>query len=108
MLLSCPAGPALAWLIQLDLEGASEASSSRLFEALSELASGLGLRFDRDGARALLSEGLEPGGRERLLAVSERRFPDLASYLQARPQILERVRRLRRPRFEIRWPPYTN
>ncbi|MDJ0785809.1 MAG: hypothetical protein QNK05_03310 [Myxococcota bacterium] len=105
MLLDCPDGSALAWLVQLDVEQAEEASRERLFDALADLATHLELRFDREGARALLSRGLEPGGRGRLLALPEQRHADLASYLESRPEILEHVRWLRRPRIELRWPP---
>ena len=86
----CPSGPALAWLVQLDAEvDAVELAS--LAEALARD----GLALLRTGRRVLISRGLLEAAQAAALAVPERRFADLASYLAARPEVMERALRLR-------------
>jgi hypothetical protein len=86
----CPSGPALAWLVQLDAEiDAIELAS------LAEPFANDGLAVERDGRRVLVSRGLPEAAHAPALALPERRFSDLAAYLAARPEVLERAARLR-------------
>jgi hypothetical protein len=98
--LDCPDGFAVVWLLQLE----DEDEAGELASLIAELASSKQLRVEQSGNRVLLSAGLEPSGRERLLALEAEQHADLAAYLEARPDILARVRSLRRPRFRILGP----
>jgi hypothetical protein len=88
----CPTGPAFAWLIQF--------GSTAKAREFAETARGLArpsTRVDGFGARVLLSANLVQGGRDAALFATETRiYRDLSEYLDARPEILERTRKLRR------------
>jgi hypothetical protein len=86
----CGGEPAFAWLVQFD--GAADAAE---FADLAEAAALPGTALERSGRRVLLSAGLPPEARGAALAAPERRFEDLAGYLAARPEVLERAARLR-------------
>jgi len=86
----CAEARPFAWLIQLD--GAADAAELARVAAAAALP---GTDLDRSDRRVLLSGGLEPDARRTLLAAPERRFDDLAGYLAARPEVLERAARLR-------------
>ena len=86
----CPSGPVLAWVVQLDAEiDAIELAS------LADPLSRDGLVLLRGGRRVLISQGLPEAAQVAALNVPERRFADLASYLAARPEVMERAARLR-------------
>jgi hypothetical protein len=87
--LDCPEGRRVLWLAQLD----AEVDAAELESAARAARSGLGV--ERRGRRVLLARGLGDAARAAALATPERRFPDLASYLAARPQVLARAERLR-------------
>ena len=86
----CAGASAFAWLIQLD-----EAVDAAELAGVAEAAALPGTQLDRSGRRVLLSGGLGPDARRALLAAPERRFDDLAGYLAARPEVLERAAKLR-------------
>jgi hypothetical protein len=87
---SCPGGPALAWLVQLDVEiDAVELAS------LAEPLAANGFTLERSGRRVLLTRSLPEPARALALALPEHRFADLSAYLAARPEILARAAALR-------------
>ena len=88
--LQCPSGPALAWLVQLDAE-----IDAVELAALAEPFERDGLEVLRAGSRVLISRELSEAAQAAALALPERRFADLASYLAARPEVMERAARLR-------------
>ena len=63
--------------------------------ALAEPFERDGLEVLRAGSRVLISRGLSEAAQSAALALPERRFADLASYLAARPEVMERAARLR-------------
>ena len=63
-------------------------------ESLARGAVPEGLEIDRHDRRVLLSRGLAEAAREAALAAPEQRFGDLAAYLAARPEVLERAAEL--------------
>ena len=86
----CAGESAFAWLVQFDAE--AEAAE---FASVAEAAALEGTDLSRSGRRVLLSGGLGPDARRAVLEAPERRFADLAGYLAARPEVLERAARLR-------------
>jgi hypothetical protein len=86
----CGGGRAFAWLVQFDA-----AADAVEFADLADAAAFPGAELERSGRRVLLSAGLPPEARGAVLAAPERRFEDLAGYLAARPEVLERAARLR-------------
>jgi hypothetical protein len=92
----CAEGTRVAWLVQFD----TPVDAAEL-EGLALASAPAGLVAERRGQRVLLSRGLSAEARAALLAAPERRFPDLAGYLAARPEVLARAAELRarvRPR----------
>ncbi|MCP5067190.1 MAG: hypothetical protein GY946_11545 [bacterium] len=94
-LLACPEGEVLAWLLLLDRPEAARALEPRLRERASTLPFG-GAQVERIGSRLLVQRGLDQAGRRWLLGGARaRHYPDLAAWLEAHPEILERSARLR-------------
>jgi hypothetical protein len=96
-LLGCPAGDAVAWLIQTD----EPREASELEAAAVRAASRTGARgplvIERRGVRVLLSAGLPPLGRAYLLETLEaRRYESLDALLRERPEVLVRAAEQRR------------
>jgi hypothetical protein len=92
LLVECSAGSAFAWVIDFDTEvDAAE------FEREARLAVGDRARVavERAGARVLVSRDLPPGGSAAALRSPVERFGNLAEYLEARPDVLERARERR-------------
>lgn len=83
-LLACGSATGFAWLVQFDAE-VDALEFARIASAPP------GARLDRSGRRVLVSLGLGEPERRGALAAPERRFSDLASYLAARPEVLERA-----------------
>lgn len=101
MLLACPGGRALAWMIHFESRSAAAGFVVRA-RVLSWAGATEGLvaapRLDYRGARVLLSAGLSEDGRRWLLDEAPLfSFRDLTEYLTARPSVLERARSLRGP-----------
>jgi hypothetical protein len=88
--LECAGARAFGWLVQLD--GSADADE---FAEVARGAAPPGAHLEQQGRRVLLSGGLGPLARRALLAAPEQRFADLAGYLAARPEVLERAARLR-------------
>lgn len=86
----CGAERALAWLVQLD----AEVDAVELAALVASLPPS-GFSVDRSGRRVLVARALAEPARRAALAVRERRFADLESYLGARPEVLERAATLR-------------
>jgi len=87
----CPTGTAFAWLMQFG----SEAKAREFAETARHLARP-STRVDGSGSRVLLWANLSQAGRDAaLLETESRSYRDLSEYLDARPEILERTRRLR-------------
>ena len=88
----CPTGTAFAWLMQF-----GSAAKARQFAAIARRLARPTTRVDDSGARVLLWTNLDQGGRDAALHETESQiYRDLSEYLDARPEILERTRALRR------------
>jgi hypothetical protein len=87
----CPTYRASAWLLQF--EGAVKA---REFSEMARRVARPSTGVDERGTRVLLWRHLTRDGRDVALSETEgRRYRDLAQYLGARPEILQRTRALR-------------
>jgi hypothetical protein len=88
----CPTGRAFAWLMQFET-----AAKARGFAETASRVARPSTRVDDLGTRVLLSANLDQSGRDvALLEAESQMYPDLSHYLDARPEILERTRALRR------------
>ena len=88
----CPLGPAFAWLMQF-----GSAAKAREFAETARRLARPSTQVDGFGTRVLLSANLVQGARDvALLETESRIYRDLTEYLDARPEILERTRALRR------------
>ncbi len=99
LLLDCPDGAVLAWLVRFDAPAEAGAfaalARSRPWPGTAESLA-TPPRVDRRRERVLLSAGLAPAARRALLgAPPPPRVRDLQAYLQVRPEVLERALRLR-------------
>jgi len=95
----CNGAAALAWLLHLE----SPAEARELAVVAEDATRGLaaGLRGPPEvevaGSRLLVSAGLDPAARERVLSdTKESRYATLDAFLDAHPEVLHRARRLRR------------
>ena len=87
----CPTGTAFAWLMQFGSQ-----VKAREFAEIARRLARPSIRVDDSGTRVLLWANLSQGGRDAaLLETESRSYRDLSEYLDARPEILERTRRLR-------------
>ena len=88
----CPTGTAFAWLMQF-----GSAAKAREFAETARRLARPSTQVAAAGTRVLLSANLVQGGRDvALLETESRIYRDLSEYLDARPEILERTRALRR------------
>jgi hypothetical protein len=98
-LLDCPDGEVFAWWVQLDApEHARELAGLARSRPWPGASAGLRAppRVDANGSVVLFSAGLAEAARRALLeAPAVRRHPSLDAYLAARPEVLERTRKLR-------------
>ena len=92
LVLDCPTGEAFAWLVQFE-----SAARAQAFAEIARRVARPATDVDELGTRVLLSANLAESGRDSaLLDTESRSYRDLSEYLEARPEILERTRELRR------------
>jgi hypothetical protein len=92
LVLDCPTGEAFAWLVQFE-----SAARAQGFAEVARRVARSATDVDELGTRVLLSANLAETGRDSaLLDTESRSYRDLSAYLAARPEILERTRKLRR------------
>jgi len=95
----CDGAAALAWVLRFESPAEARELAVVAEDAVGGMDAGLRAppRVEVAGSRLLISAGLEPAARERVLSeTKERRYADLAAFLAAHPEVLQRARRLRR------------
>jgi hypothetical protein len=93
LLLECPTGPAVAWLVQL----ATDADAIELERRARAAGRGTPvLDARRAGRRLLLSRGMSEARQVAALGAPGQRYSDLEAFLAARPDVLQRAAARRR------------
>jgi hypothetical protein len=96
----CAAGGAFGWLVRFDSPEEAREFSASAERALEELEESAGLagpaRAELSGDAVLVSAGLDASGRDRILrGARAETHADLAAFLAAHPEVLDRARSLR-------------